>query len=94
MTLFRMPVFVWSAMATTGLSLVFTQYVAVAFLLVLFEKQFGLGFFRPEQGGQPLLYQYLFWFYSHPAVYVFVLPGLGLISDIIPVFARKAAFRL
>ncbi len=92
MTLFRMPVFVWSALATTGLSLVFTQYVAVAFLLVLFEKQFGLGFFRPEQGGHPLLYQYLFWFYSHPAVYVFVLPGLGLISDMIPVFARKALF--
>ncbi len=92
MTLFRMPVFVWSSIATTGLSLVFTQYVAVAFLFVLFEKQLGLGYFQPAQGGQPLLYQYLFWFYSHPAVYVFVLPGLGIISDLIPVFARKPLF--
>jgi len=92
MTLFRMPVFVWSSIATTGLSLIFTQFITVAFLLVLFEKQLGMGFFRPESGGQPLLYQYLFWFYSHPAVYVFVLPGLGIISDLIPVFARKPLF--
>ena len=92
MTWFRLPVFVWSSVATTGLSLVFTQYVAVAFLLVLFEKQMGLSYFRPDMGGQPLLYQYLFWFYSHPAVYVFVLPGLGIISDLIPVFARKPLF--
>jgi cytochrome c oxidase subunit I len=92
MTLFRMPIFVWSTLATTGLSLVFTQYIAVSFLLVLFEKQFGLGFFRPDQGGQPLLYQYLFWFYSHPAVYVFVLPGLGILSDLVSVFSRKPLF--
>ncbi len=92
MTLFRMPVFVWSSLATTGLSLLFTQFIAVAFLLVLFDKQFGLSFFRPEGGGQPLLYQYLFWFYSHPAVYIFVLPGLGLISDMVPLFSNKPLF--
>ncbi len=92
MTVFRMPVFVWSSLATTGLTLVFTQFIAVAFLLVLFEKQFGLSFFRPETGGAPLLYQYLFWFYSHPAVYVFVLIGLGIISDLVPLFSNKPLF--
>jgi cytochrome c oxidase subunit 1 len=92
MGLFRMPVFVWSSLSTVGLSLVFTQFVAVSFLMVLLERVLGMGFFQPTLGGQPLLYQYLFWFYSHPAVYVFVLPGLGIISDIVPVFSRKPLF--
>jgi cytochrome c oxidase subunit I len=92
MGLFRMPVFIWSASATVGLSLVFTQFIAMSFLMVLFERLMGMGFFNPQMGGQPLLYQYLFWFYSHPAVYVFVLLGLGLISEVIPVFARKPLF--
>jgi cytochrome c oxidase subunit I len=89
---FRMPIFMWSTMATVGLTLIFTQFISIAFLLVLFERLFGMGFFDPAHGGQPLLYQYLFWFYSHPAVYVFVLIGLGMISDIIPVFVRKPLF--
>lgn len=89
---FRMPIFMWSTMATVGLTLIFTQFISIAFLLVLFERLFGMGFFDPVHGGQPLLYQYLFWFYSHPAVYVFVLIGLGMISDIIPVFVRKPLF--
>jgi cytochrome c oxidase subunit 1 len=92
MGIFRMPVFVWSTLATTGLSLVFTQFIAMSFLMVLFQRELGMGFFDPQMGGQVLLYQYLFWFYSHPAVYVFVLPGLGIISDIVPVFARKPLF--
>jgi cytochrome c oxidase subunit I len=92
MSYFRMPIFIWSTLATTGLTLIFTQFIAIAFLLVLFERLFGLAFFNPDVGGQPLLYQYLFWFYSHPAVYVFVLIGLGIISDIIPVFVRKPLF--
>ncbi|MBI2853440.1 MAG: cbb3-type cytochrome c oxidase subunit I [Chloroflexi bacterium] len=92
MTPFKMPVFVWSSLATTGLTLVFTQFVAMAFLMILLERVMHMNFFRPEAGGHPLLYQYLFWFYSHPAVYVFVLPGLGIISEIIPVFARKPLF--
>jgi cytochrome c oxidase subunit 1 len=92
MSFFRMPIFIWSTMATVGLSLFFTQFIGMAFLMVLFEKLLGMGFFRPDMGGQVLLYQFLFWFYSHPAVYVFVLIGLGLISDIIPVFARKPLF--
>jgi cytochrome c oxidase subunit I len=92
MAYFRMPIFIWSTLATVGLTLIFTQFIAVAFLLVLFERLFGMAFFDPVTGGQPLLYQYLFWFYSHPAVYIFVLIGLGLISDIIPVFVRKPLF--
>ena len=92
MTAFRMPVFIWSALATVGLSLVFTQFIAMAFVMLLLQRLLGMGFFNPGLGGQVLLYQYLFWFYSHPAVYVFVLLGLGTISDIIPVFARKPLF--
>jgi cytochrome c oxidase subunit I len=92
MNLFRMPIFMWSTLSTVGLSLVFTQFIGMSFLMVLFERVLGMGFFNPDLGGQPLLYQYLFWFYSHPAVYVFVLIGLGLISDITPVFVRKPLF--
>jgi cytochrome c oxidase subunit I len=92
MGIFRMPVFVWSSLATTGLTLVFTQFIAMSFLMVLLERELGMGFFNPQMGGQALLYQYLFWFYSHPAVYVFVLVGLGIISDVLPVFVRKPLF--
>jgi cytochrome c oxidase subunit I len=92
MTMFRLPIFIWTALATTGLSLLFTQFVAMSFLMVLLQRVMGMGFFDPALGGQPLLYQYLFWFYSHPAVYVFVLPGLGIISEVLPVFVRKPLF--
>ena len=89
---FRMSVFMWTSLATATLTLVFTQFIAMAFLMVLLERVLGMAFFVPAKGGQVLLYQFLFWFYSHPAVYVFVLIGLGMISDIIPVFARKPLF--
>lgn len=92
MSFFRMPIFMWSTLATVSLSLVFTQFVGMSFLMVLLERVLGMGFFNPAMGGQVLLYQFLFWFYSHPAVYIFVLIGLGLISDIIPVFVRKPLF--
>ena len=89
---FRMPIFVWSTLATVALSLTFTQFIAMSFIMVILQRTLGMGFFNPAMGGQALLYQWLFWFYSHPAVYVFVLIGLGLISDIIPVFVRKPLF--
>jgi cytochrome c oxidase subunit I len=92
MNFFRMPVFMWSTLSTVGLTLVFTQFIGMAFLMLLFQRVLGMGFFNFDMGGQPLLYQYLFWFYSHPAVYIFVLIGLGLISDIIPTFVRKPLF--
>jgi cytochrome c oxidase subunit 1 len=92
MKFFRMPIFMWSTIATVALTLGFTQFIGVSFTMLLLERTLGMGFFQPALGGQVLLYQYLFWFYSHPAVYVFVLLGLGMISDIIPVFVRKPLF--
>ncbi|MGW8144705.1 MAG: cytochrome c oxidase subunit I [Anaerolineales bacterium] len=92
MSYFRMPIFVWSVLATMIISLTATQLIGLSFQLVLFERIFGMDFFNPNQGGNVLLFQYLFWFYSHPAVYVFVLPGLGIISELLPVFARKPLF--
>jgi cytochrome c oxidase subunit 1 len=92
MKFFRMPVFVWSSLATTAMTLTFTQFIAMSFVMVLLERTMGMGFFDPQMGGQVLQYQYMFWFYSHPAVYVFVLIGLGIISDVIPVFTRKPLF--
>ena len=92
MTWFRMPIFVWSVLATALISLTATQLIGLSFQLVLFDRLFGMDFFNPDQGGNVLLFQNLFWFYSHPAVYVFVLPGLGVISELLPPFARKPLF--
>ncbi len=92
MTLFRMPIFVWSVLATVVISVTATQLIGLSFQMVLFDRIFGMNFFNPDQGGNVLLFQNLFWFYSHPAVYVFVLPGLGIISELLPVFSRKPLF--
>jgi cytochrome c oxidase subunit 1 len=92
MTLFRMPIFVWAAIATSLIQATATQTVGVALLMVVAQRVIGLNFFDPATGGDPLLYQHLFWFYSHPVVYVFVLPGLGVISELLPVFSRKPLF--
>jgi cytochrome c oxidase subunit I len=92
MTYFRMPIFVWTALATALIGLTATQFIGLSFQMVLFERLFGMGFFAPELGGNPILFQHLFWFYSHPAVYVFVLTGLGVISELLPVFSRKPLF--
>lgn len=92
MNYFRMPIFVWTALATSIISLTATQLIGLSFQMVLFERLFGMGFFTPDKGGNPILYQHLFWFYSHPAVYVFVLTGLGVISELLPVFTRKPLF--
>ena len=92
MTLFRMPIFCWSVLATSFIALTATQLIGLSFLMVSMERVLGMGFFDPAGGGQPILFQHLFWFYSHPAVYIFVLPGLGVISELLPVFARKPLF--
>jgi cytochrome c oxidase subunit 1 len=92
MTAFRLPIFVWAAVATSIISLTATQLIGFSFQLVMFQRLFGMGFFDPAKGGNPILFQHLFWFYSHPAVYVFVLPGLGVISELLPVFVRKPLF--
>jgi cytochrome c oxidase subunit 1 len=92
MTLFRMPIFVWGILATSIIALTATQLISLAFLMVVVQRLLGMGFFDPAQGGNPILFQHLFWFYSHPAVYIFVLPGLGVISELLPVFSRKPLF--
>lgn len=89
---FRMPIFVWTALATALIGLTATQLIGLSFQMVLFERLFGMSFFIGQKGGDPILFQHLFWFYSHPAVYVFVLTGLGVISELLPVFARKPLF--
>ena len=92
MTLFRMPIFVWAVLATSIMAMTATQLIGLSFQLVMFERLLGMSFFTPANGGNPVLFQHLFWFYSHPAVYIFILPGLGIISELLPVFVRKPLF--
>ncbi|GAB4493830.1 MAG: cytochrome c oxidase subunit I [Anaerolineales bacterium] len=92
MTAFRMPIFVWASVATSIISLTATQLIGLSFQMSMFERLFGMPFFNVAKGGNPILFQHLFWFYSHPAVYVFILPGLGVISELLPVFVRKPLF--
>jgi cytochrome c oxidase subunit I len=92
MNYFRMPIFVFSAVATAIIGLTATQLIGLSFQMVMFQRLFGMGFFDPDKGGNVILFQHLFWFYSHPAVYVFILPGLGMISELLPPFVRKPLF--
>jgi cytochrome c oxidase subunit 1 len=92
MGLFQMPLFCWAMLATSVLALLATPVLAGALVLLLFDLSFGTVFFNPEGGGNPIVYQHLFWFYSHPAVYVMILPVFGIISEILPVHARKPIF--
>jgi cytochrome c oxidase subunit 1 len=88
----QIPLFTWSLYATAWVQLLATPILSITLLLIVFERVFGAGLFDPSRGGDPLLYQHLFWMYSHPAVYIMILPGMGVISEIIPVFSRKAIF--
>jgi cytochrome c oxidase subunit 1 len=92
MTWFRMPLFVWAHYATSLIQILGTPVIAVTLLLVLCERSFHIGIFDPALGGDPVLFQHLFWFYSHPAVYIMVLPGMGVISEIISTFSRKPVY--
>jgi cytochrome c oxidase subunit 1 len=92
MTWSRLPLFVWSLYATSLIFLLGTPVLTVALLLVAFERIFGIGIFDPALGGDPVLFQHLFWFYSHPAVYIMILPGMGIVSEIITCFSRKNLF--
>jgi cytochrome c oxidase subunit 1 len=92
MTWSRLPLFIWSHYATSIIMLLGTPVLAITLLLVVFERAFGLGIFDPTRGGDPLLFQHLFWFYSHPAVYIMILPSMGVISEIVPCFSRKRVF--
>jgi len=92
MTWFRLPLFVWSLYATAWVQILATPVVGITLLLTLMERMVGVGVFDPAKGGDPILYQHLFWIYSHPAVYIMILPAMGVISEIIPVFSRKTIF--
>jgi cytochrome c oxidase subunit 1 len=92
MSWYRMPVFLWSLYATSVILVLATPVLAMTLMLLAFERIFHIGVFDPALGGDPLLFQHLFWFYSHPAVYVMILPGFGVVSEIIPAFSRKPLF--
>ena len=92
MTWFRLPLFVWAHYATSLIFILGTPVIAITLLLAGLERMFHMGFFNPVYGGDPILFQHLFWFYSHPAVYIMILPAMGVISEIIPTFARKPIF--
>jgi len=92
MTWFRLPLFVWANYATSIILVLATPVLAMTLLLLAAERLLGVGIFDPALGGDPLLFQHLFWFYSHPAVYIMVLPAMGVVSEIVPCFARKRVY--
>jgi cytochrome c oxidase subunit 1 len=92
LTWFKMPLFIWAHYATSLIQVLGTPVVAIAISLVLIERTLGIGIFDPKIGGDPVLFQHLFWFYSHPAVYIMILPAMGVISEIITCFSRKKIF--
>jgi cytochrome c oxidase subunit 1 len=92
MTWFRLPLFVWAMYATSLIQVLGTPVVAITLLLVAVERTFRIGIFDPNLGGDPILYQHLFWFYSHPAVYIMILPAMGVISEVISAFSKRRVF--
>src|SRR5712692_7396830 len=92
MTWGRLPLFVWANYATALIQVLGTPVVAITLALVALERAFHIGIFDPAIGGDPVLFQHMFWFYSHPAVYIMILPGMGIISEIISTFSRKPIF--
>jgi cytochrome c oxidase subunit I len=92
MTWDRLPLFVWSLYATAWVQILATPILGITLVLIIAERVLGVGLFDPMKGGDPVMYQHLFWIYSHPAVYIMILPAMGVISEIIPVFSRKPVF--
>lgn len=92
MTFYRMPLFVWATYATSIIQVLATPVIGLTVLLVTLERTLHIGIFDPKLGGDPVLMQHFFWFYSHPAVYIMILPGFGIISELIPTFSRKPLF--
>jgi cytochrome c oxidase subunit 1 len=92
MTWFRLPLFVWAHYATSLIQVLGTPVIAVTIVLLGLERVFGVGIFNPTLGGDPVLFQHLFWFYSHPAVYIMILPAMGVVSEMIATFGRKKIF--
>lgn len=92
MSFFKMPLFVWSLYATGWIQILATPIIGITILLVVVERLFGIGVFDPALGGDPILYQHLFWTYSHPAVYIMILPAMGVVSEIIATFSHRTIF--
>jgi cytochrome c oxidase subunit I len=92
LTWFRLPLFIWAHYATSIIMILGTPVIAITVLLVGLERAFHIGIFDPAIGGDPVLFQHLFWFYSHPAVYIMILPSMGVVSEIITCFSRKGIF--
>jgi cytochrome c oxidase subunit 1 len=92
LTWFRLPLFIWSIYATSIIMVLGTPVLAISLLLVAMERLLKIGIFDPKLGGDPILFQHLFWFYSHPAVYIMILPSMGVVSEIVPCFCRKRPF--
>jgi len=92
LTWFRLPLFIWSMYATSLIMILGTPVIGITVMMVAVERLLHLGVFDPAFGGDPLLFQHLFWFYSHPAVYIMILPGFGVISEVIPCFSRRNIF--
>jgi len=92
LTWFRLPLFIWAHYATSLIMMLGTPVVAITLVLLVLERAFRIGIFDPTLGGDPVLFQHLFWFYSHPAVYIMILPGMGIVSELISCFSRKYVF--
>lgn len=92
MTWFKMPLFLWSLYSTSLILVLATPVLAITLFLMALERFWGLGLFDPKLGGDPVLFQHLFWFYSHPAVYIMILPGMGVVSELVTCFSRKYIF--
>src|SRR5262245_47501311 len=92
LTWFKLPLFIWAHYAMSIIVMLGTPVIAITIVLLALERIFRLGFFDPSLGGDPVLFQHFFWFYSHPAVYIMILPAMGVISEIIPCFSRKRIF--
>jgi cytochrome c oxidase subunit 1 len=92
MTMFRLPIMVWTMLVTSVLVLMATPVLTSGIVMLFIDRNYGGSFFDPAQGGNAVLWQNVFWFYSHPAVYIMILPAMGIISEILPVFARKPLF--
>lgn len=92
MTMFRIPLFIWALYSTAIIQILATPVLAITLLLIAMERAFGVGIFDPSLGGDPVLFQHFFWFYSHPAVYIMILPAMGVISELITTFSKKTVF--
>src|SRR5438874_6787909 len=92
LTWFRLPLFIWSMYATSVILVLATPVLAITLAVMCVERIWGVGIFDPKLGGDPILFQHMFWFYSHPAVYIMILPGMGVVSELITCFSRKRVF--